>query len=180
MEFSAFCAVLAQNAAVELIYLLAACGLVQTVDILSNNGSELALLFKLCKLDVCGIGLGIETEHFCPVEAVELLSLIHKECVAEDSFGRIVPLLAVETVNASEIGYAAFRGDACVAEKYYIIGLADYLGEFFYIVHSSVPHDLNVEFARSRTVKLAEVDILPCAEEELSACDDNGLAGAYI
>ena len=82
-----------------------------------------------------GIGLCVETEHFCPVKAVELLGLFHEEGMAEDSLGWIVPLLTVETVNASEVGNAAFRGDSCAAEEYYTVRISDYIRQFFDIVH---------------------------------------------
>ena len=121
MEFAAFRAVIAQYAAVELIDLLTACCLMKSVNGLGYNGSQLALLFKLCKLDVSGIWLCVKAEHFCSVEAIEFFGLFNEKGVTENSFRRIVPLLTVETVNASKVRDAALGGNSSTTEKHDIM-----------------------------------------------------------
>ena len=59
--------------------MLAAGGLVEAVDVLGDDGRQLALLLPLGKLFVGGVGLGVggeelgpvETEKFCGVAFVE-------------------------------------------------------------------------------------------------------------
>ena len=90
----------------------------KSVYILCDYGFELALFLKLRKLDMGDIGLYAVKQYFLPVKPVELLGIPHKEGMADDLLRRIIILLVVETVYASEVGYAAFGGHARSAKEY--------------------------------------------------------------
>ena len=109
--------VVAQGGAVELIDHLAASGLVEAVDVLGDHGLELAGPLQLSQLQVGGVGLGAVDEHLVPVELVELPGVFYEEAVAQNGFGRIVVLLAVQAVHAAEVGDAALGGYARAAEE---------------------------------------------------------------
>ena len=119
MEFAALHAVIAEDTAVELVYLFAARRLMKSVDILRDNGAELSLLFPFRKLEMRGIRLCAETVHLRAIEAVKLLRFLLEKCVAEYGLGRVIPLLTVQAVNTAEVGYAALGGNSGSAEKYY-------------------------------------------------------------
>ena len=134
-EFPAFCAVVSQDAAVELEDLFASGGLMKAVDILGHDSAELSLLLKLSKANVSRVRLSVKEEHFLPVKTVEILGVPLKKGVAEDRFRGIVPLLVVKSVSAAEIRYAAFRGDSSASEKDDIPGIFHDLRKLPYLVH---------------------------------------------
>ena len=138
-EFMAFSAVIAENAAVELIDIFTAGSLMETVDILGNDSGQLTLFFQLSQFKVSGIWFSIEAEHFSAVEAIELRSITDEEGVAEDSFRRIVPLLMVETVNAAEVRDTAFGGHTGAAEEDDAFRAGNNIGKFRDLVHISHP-----------------------------------------
>jgi hypothetical protein len=55
--------------------------------------------------------------------------------MAEDSFWRIVPLLAVKSVNAPEVRDTAFGGNTCTTEKHNTLRVFYNFGELFDIFH---------------------------------------------
>ena len=125
IKFAALHAVIAQNAAVQLIDALAPGLLVQTVDVLRDDGGQMSLLLQSGEHAVRDVRLKAEREHFFAVEPVKILRIIQKEAVADDRLGRIVEFLVVQAVHTAEIGNAAFRADACAAEKHHALTLCD-------------------------------------------------------
>ena len=111
----------------------------QTVYILRHNRSKLTLAFKLCKFEVRRIRFSVRAQHFCAVESIKFLRLFHEKAVAENSLGRIIPLLIVKTVNTSEIRNTALGGNSCTAEKDYLIGIFDHSAKFFDLFHTTHP-----------------------------------------
>ena len=131
-------AVAAQDASVKLQHLFAARGLMQTVNILSDDGSELSRLFKLRKLQVRRVGLNSVDNELFPMKAVVLLWVFNKESMAEDGLGRILPLLVVQAVDTAEIGDTALRAHARAAEEHDIVALINPLFKLHYfIVHNA-------------------------------------------
>ena len=74
-------AVIAVNAAVQFQDLFAASHLVQTINILRDNGRELSGGFQLRQLAVGCIGTGCKTDHLLPVEIVKLRRVADKKAV---------------------------------------------------------------------------------------------------
>ncbi len=110
-------AVVAQGAAVQLEHMLAARGLVQAVDVLGDDGGELARGLEPGQPQVGRVGLCIFDDEFLAVKAVELLRLLLEKGVGEDGLGRVGVVLVVEAVHAAEVRDAALGGDARPAEK---------------------------------------------------------------
>ena len=75
MEFAAVFAVVAKHGAMELQYHFASGCLMESVNILGDNGSKLSLLFKLCQLAVGCVGCDIGKEHLVSVETVEFFGI---------------------------------------------------------------------------------------------------------
>ena len=117
VELAASAAVVAQDAPVQLQHLAAAGFLVQPVDVLGDDGFQLALPLPLRQLPVGGVGLGVQCQHFAAVKVVKLLRVGLKKRVAEHGFRRILEFLAVQPVHAAEVLDAGLRADACAAEK---------------------------------------------------------------
>ena len=84
IEFAAFHAVIAQNAAVQLKDVPASGLLVQTVDVLRDDGGQMALLLQPGKHAVRDVRLKAEREHFFAVEPVKILRVFQKKAVADD------------------------------------------------------------------------------------------------
>ena len=123
-------AVGAQNAAVKLQHLLAAGSLMQTVNILSDDGPELAPLFKLGKLQVSPIGHNTVDDQLFPVKTVILSRVTDKKAAGEDSFGRVLPLLVIQSVHAAEIRNSRLCTDSGTAEKNDILALVHQFFQF--------------------------------------------------
>ena len=118
---------------------LAARSLMETVDVLGNDGAQDAVALPPGELEVRLIGFCGQADHLVAVEAVEFLGLLHEKGMAEDLFGRIIVLLMVETVSRTEIGDAALRGHARTAEKDDAAGILNDLSELFDIGHGAPP-----------------------------------------
>lgn len=101
-----------QHAAVELKDLLAAGLLVQAVDVLGDDGLQLPLPLPFRQLAVGGVGLGVQGQHFGPVEVVEFLGVRLVKCVAEHGLRRVFEFLAVQAVHTAEVRDAGFGGHA--------------------------------------------------------------------
>ena len=138
IRLSAHRAIAAQYAAVKLQHLFAACRLMQPIYILSDDRAQLSLLLKLRKLEMRGIGLYVIDNELFPVKSVILLGITGKERVTEYRFGRILPFLVIQAVNAAKIGYSTFRRYACAAEKHDIIALVyPFFKLHYFIVHNA-------------------------------------------
>ena len=87
-------------------HIFAAGLLVQSVYVLRHNTLKLSGFFKLCKLVMRDVRLCIKTEHLVTVESVKLLRMLPVKCMAQDGLGRVIILLIIKSVHASEIRYA--------------------------------------------------------------------------
>ena len=90
----------------QLHYIFAAGLLVQSVYVLRHNTLKLSGFFKLCQLVMRDVRLCIKAEHLVTVESVKLLRMLPVKCMAQDGLGRIIILLIIKSVHASEIRYA--------------------------------------------------------------------------
>lgn len=138
VEFAAPLAVIAQGAAVELKDLLAAGGLMESVDVLRDDGLQLARALPLGELTMRGVWLRVGAEELCAVEGEEFLGIAFVVGVAQDRFGRVAPLLVVESVHAAEVGDAALGRDACSAEEDDVVAAVDDLLELSDLLCHSV------------------------------------------
>ena len=62
----------------------------------------------------------IRIDHFCAVVVKKDVRMLHKKCMAENRFGRVIKTFfrfLIQSVCAAEIRNAAFRGNACPAEQ---------------------------------------------------------------
>ena len=118
--------------------LFAARGLMQAVNVLSDDGPELSRLFKLRKLQVRRVWLNSVDDELLPMKAIVLLGVFHKKRMAEYGLGRVLPLLVVQTVDAAEIGDPALGAHASAAEEHDIVALVYPLFKLHYfIVHNA-------------------------------------------
>ena len=101
----------------QLVHRFAACGLMQTVDVLGDHRPQLTLLLQLCQPQMGGIGLCTLYDQLIAVKTVEFLRVFLPEGMAEDGFGRVVVFLVVQPVHAAEIRDAAFCRNTRAAEK---------------------------------------------------------------
>ena len=67
------------------------------------------------------VRLDVFNQHFIPVKFEKINSVAVEKRVRKYLLGRIVVFLIIKPVNASEIGYSAFRRYTGAAEKYYFI-----------------------------------------------------------
>ena len=109
-------------------------GLMQPVDILRDDRAQLPLALKLGKAEMYAVRLHAVDNELIPVEAVILLGVPVKEAAAQNSLGRVLPLLVIQAVDAPEVGYAALGADACAAEENDIIALRDHIAQQFYFI----------------------------------------------
>ena len=107
----------------ELQHLMAAGLLVQAVDVLGDDGLELALPLPLGQLFVGGVGLGVQGQHLGPVEVVKFLHVALVKAVAEHGLRRVFEFLMVQAVHAAEVLDAGFRADPGPAEEDDVVAL---------------------------------------------------------
>ena len=82
VEFAAFLAVVPVDAAVELQNTLAAGGLVEAVDVLGDDGLQLAGGLPLRQLIVGGVGLRVGGQELGPVKAEKFFGVAFVEGMA--------------------------------------------------------------------------------------------------
>ena len=127
----AFFTVIAQYRAVKLQDSLASGGLMQSIDILRDHSTHLSGTFQLRQLFMGGVRLSFWEEHLIPVKTEEFFRMGTVKAVAQYGLRRIVVLLMVQTIHASEVRNTAFSRDAGTAEKYnVIVSINDFL-QFF-------------------------------------------------
>ena len=102
----------------QLVHGLAACGLVQPVDVLGDHRFQFALALQLCQPQVGGVGLCALHDELIAVKAVELLRVFLPEGVAQDRFRGVGVLLVVKPVHTAEVRDAALGGDARPAKEH--------------------------------------------------------------
>ena len=101
-------------------YAAAGC-LVEPVDILRDDGSELSRFFHLGKLQMSLVWLCIGVYHPLEIEFPEYLRPFGEESVGEHCFGRIIESHAEQSAFTAEIGYPAFGGHPGSAEEYRVL-----------------------------------------------------------
>lgn len=106
--FSAGAAVVSMDGTMQFEHVFAARFLMETVDILGDNGAEFPLLLQLGQSAMSAVGLGIEGDHLPAVEVEKVLGMGDEKAMAEHGFGRVAELLAIEAAGAAEVGDAAF------------------------------------------------------------------------
>ena len=109
-------------------------GLMQPVDILRDDRAQLPLTLKLGKAEVDAVRLHAVDNELLTMEAVIFLGVPVKEAAAQNSLGRVLPLLVIQAVDAPEVGYAALGADARAAEENDIITLRDHVAQQFYFI----------------------------------------------
>ncbi len=124
---SAFPAAVTVHAPMKLIDLFAPRKLMQTVDILRDDGAQFPRLFPFGKLIVSGVRLRAQKQHFFTIKPIELFRVLLKIAGAQHSLGRNRVFHAVQPVLRTEIGNSAFRRNARSAEKHDIVALAHHL-----------------------------------------------------
>ena len=95
----------------QLIDALAPGLLVQTVDVLRDDGGQMSLLLQPGEHAVRDVRLKAEREHFFAVEPVKILRIFQKEAVADDRLGRVVEFLVVQGVSTVAVKKIAMNAD---------------------------------------------------------------------
>ena len=124
-ELRALQASVAMDGAVQFQHGFAACFLMESVDVLGDDGAQTASLFQCSKEMMCRIGLGFKGEHLVAVETVELLRMAAEEGSRQDGFRRKCVCLVVQPVHAAEVGNARFGAYARAAEEHDSAGGGD-------------------------------------------------------
>ena len=108
----------------------------EAVDVLGNDGFQLALPLELRQTQMRRVGLCSLDDELIAVEAVELLGALFPEGVAQDRLGRVIVFLMVEAVHTAEVRDAALSGHARTAEKDDVLALRnDFFQLFNHIQH---------------------------------------------
>lgn len=82
IKFAALLTEIAMDTAVKLQNRFAAGGLVKPVDVLGDDGPELALTFPPGQLFVGGVGPHAGNQELCPVKAEKFFGVAFIECMA--------------------------------------------------------------------------------------------------
>lgn len=99
--------------------------LMQAVDVLRDYGFQFSCRLKFGELQMRGVRLRVLYYEFFAIKSVKFRGIRVEKRTAYYDFGREFPLLAVKSVLASEIGNAAFGGNARAAEKHDVLGFVD-------------------------------------------------------
>ena len=118
VKFPAPLAVVPVDAAMELQHVPAAGGLMEPVDVLGDDGFQLALPLELRQTQMRRVGLCSLDDELIAVEAVELLGALFPEGVTQDRLGRVIVFLMVEAVHTAEVRDAALGGNARPAKEH--------------------------------------------------------------
>ena len=127
----------------ELQHLPAAGLLVQAIDVLGDDGLELALPLPLGQLFVGGVGLGVQGQHLGPVEVVKFLHVALVKAVTEHGLRRVFEFLMVQAVHAAEVLDAGFRADPGPAEEDDVVALVHQLFQ----LHNGFSHGMFLHFS---------------------------------
>jgi hypothetical protein len=118
---------------VQFQHVPAAGRLVQAVDVLRNDGLQLAAAFERRKRCVRLVRLCVQIKHFGSVEIVKRLRMRIKEVAAQNRFGRVGVLRIIQAARASEVRYAACGRNAGAAQKNDIGAFVDHFLKSFNI-----------------------------------------------
>ena len=66
----------------KLQYIFASGSLVESIDILCDNGGQLSGGFQLGKLQMCFIWLRIKEHHFLFIKIIKFFRMLHEKAVA--------------------------------------------------------------------------------------------------
>ena len=106
----------------------------QPIDILRDDRAQLPLALELGKAKMDTVRLHAVDDELLTVEAVIFLRVPVKEAAAQNSLGRILPLLVIQTIDAPEVGYAALSADSRAAEENDIVALRDHVVQNSYFI----------------------------------------------
>ena len=130
------------NCTVKLKDKFASRSLMKSIDVLGDNGFELALRFKLGEFYMSLVREDIVQSQFVVIELVEFLGILLKEAFAENLLGGIFVFLAVKPVDTAKIGNSAFGGNASTSKKDDVAAVFNHfpkLRDFFVHVNASMP-----------------------------------------
>ena len=111
----------------QLQHIFAACQLVQPINVLGDDGSQLALLFQLGQPQMRGVGPGTGHDQLFAVKIIKFFGFFLKKGMAQNFLRRVFVLLVIQPVHAAKIRNAAFGRNACSAEKHDIAAFLDQL-----------------------------------------------------
>ena len=126
---SALHAVVAQDAAVQLADVAAAGLLMEAVDVLGDDGGQLAPFLPAGQLFVSGVRFCVRAEHLFTVKTVELLRMVQEKMMAQNLLRRPGVMLVIQPVHAAEIRDSALGGHARPAKKHDMFGFPDPSGK---------------------------------------------------
>ena len=127
-------------AAVKLQHVPAARHLVEAVNVLGDDGPQLALPLQLGQGVVGAVGLGVGVEHHAPEEVVKLRCVADEIPVGEHLLvGEALLFLLVQAVGAAEIRDAAGGGDARPAQEHRALALLHPLAQALPLRHAGAP-----------------------------------------
>lgn len=153
VKFAALHAKIPQRRAVQFENIFASRHLMQAVDVLRYDGFHFSRRLKFGELQMRGVRLRAFYDEFFAIESVEFRGIRVEKRAAYYDFGRKFPFLAVKSVLTSEVGNAAFGGNARAAEKDDVLGFVDeILQSANLIFHRKIVQDFrgifNNRFAR--------------------------------
>ena len=143
----------------KLQHIFASCRLMKSVYVLRDHCLQLPLLLPLCKLPVCLVRpcRSSRKKDLLIIKAEEFLRMLIVKGVTQNRLWRIVVLLVVQSVHASEIRNSALRGDSGSAEKHHIVRplnqLIQLLNPFFHfcqLIHICSPRQNHHQRPRNR------------------------------
>lgn len=94
-EFMAALAEIAVYAAVQFEDVFAAGLLMEAVDVLRDDGFQLACFFQFGQFYMGGVGLGVQAKHLVAVKPVKFFGLADVKGMAQDRFRRILIFLVI-------------------------------------------------------------------------------------
>ena len=137
-------AIISLDRTVKFQHHLAACHLMQSVDILRYDRLHFSRLFQLCKFTMRLVGFCCRDNHLFTVKIKKLPGMSGEKRMAQHRFRRILVLLVVKTVYTAKIGYPAFSGHPCPAKKHDVVTVGYDFLQLFHSSHSTHPSASNV------------------------------------
>lgn len=163
VKFATLHAEIPQRRAVQFEHIFASRHLMQAVDVLRDDGFQFSCRLKLGEFQMRGVWLRVFYDKFFAIESVKFRGIRVEKRAAYYDFGRKFPFLAVKSVLASEVGNAAFGGNARAAEKNDVLGFVDeILQSANLIFHKKIVQDFR-EIFNTRFMKRSKHSIF-CPE----------------
>ena len=98
-------------------HVLAAGGLMKSVDILCNHSAKFSLFLQFSQTNVSPVRLDPFDYKLFPMKPVILIRITVKEGMTEDRLRRIVPLLVIKAVYTAKVRNPAFCGYTGTAKE---------------------------------------------------------------